>query len=451
MDCIDFKKVFDELLEDYIQLLKIKSVYDESTVSENTPYGKGVDDALEFMKHKAIADGFDVLEYDHQAIAIRYKKNCSKRIDIASHLDVVEPGDGWKYDPFGAVIEDGKVYARGTQDMKTSAWLTYLSLKLLREKHPDLDCEVRIVLGTDEERTMNDLRHYVKCAGYPNFAFTPDGYFPMGIGEKGALMWRLKGNVDSIVEELNGGVQCNVIAPHADAILKDSTYTSTIKTYIKENNINASVEEADNKTIVKVKGKAAHASRPYDGHNATVDLLGIIGNCCNDKQCKELYECFKDPYGKGCECDYEIEPMGKVTINLGVLRINDGNLYAEVDCRYPYGVTSKTLSEALQKHLSIKVSLDYDDKPTLCEQNDPYVLTMLKTYRDITGDCDEPLISGGVSYSKVFEHCVSYGPGRASDEHLAHQANEYVVLDECGKYLEIYYKTIEAIASIEEE
>ena len=193
MDCIDFKKIFDESLDDYIQLLKIKSVYDENTVSAFAPYGKGVEEALEFMKNKAINDGFDVLEYEHYCIAIRNKKDFSKRIDVASHLDVVEPGDGWKYDPFSATIEDGKVYARGTQDMKTSAWLTYLSLKLLREYYPDLDTEVRIVLGTDEERTMNDLRHYVKCAGYPDFAFTPDGYFPMGIGEKGALMWRLKG------------------------------------------------------------------------------------------------------------------------------------------------------------------------------------------------------------------------------------------------------------------
>ena len=447
MDCIDFKKVFDESLDDYIQLLKIKSVYDEATVSDTTPYGKGVDDALEFMKQKAIDDGFDVLEYDHQAIAIRYRKDCSKRIDVASHLDVVEPGNGWKYDPFAAVIEDGKVYARGTQDMKTSAWLSYLSLKILREQYPDIDCEVRIVLGTDEERTMNDMRHYVKCAGYPDFAFTPDGYFPMGIGEKGALMWRLKGECDSIIEELDGGVQCNVISPFASATLKNNDYTLTIQEYIEKNNIDATVEEKDNKTIVGVKGKAAHASRPLDGHNATVDLLKILGDCCKDKFCLELKECFRDPFGEGCECGYDIEPMGKVTINLGVLRMKDGQVYGEVDCRYPYGVTSKILTEALQRHLSLKVSLDYDDKPTLCANDDPYVLTMLETYRNVTQDYSEPLISGGVSYSKVFEHCVSYGPGKATDEQLAHQANEYVVLNECKNYLEIYYKTIEAIAN----
>ena len=199
--------------------------------------------------------------------------------------------------------------------------------------------------------------------------------------------------------------------------------------------------------VLHVVGKAAHASRPGDGHNATVELLKIVGNCTNDAFALNLKECFKDPYGEGCECSYEIEPMGKTTINLGVLKIANGKVYGEVDCRYPYGVTSATLTQSLQKHCCLTVSLDYDDKPTLCSKDDPYVLTMLKTYREITGDNDEPLISGGVSYSKVFEHCVSYGPGRAFDEHLAHQANEYVVLDDCHKYLEIYYRTIEAIAT----
>lgn len=448
MDRIDFKKIFDESLDDYIQLLKIKSVYDKDTVSEFTPYGKGVDEALEFMKNKAINDGFDVLEYDHHAIAIRYRSDCSKRIDVVSHLDVVEVGNGWKYDPFAAIIEDGKIYARGTQDMKTSAWLTYLSLKLLREYYPDIDCEVRIVLGCDEERTMNDMRYYVEKAGLPDFAFTPDGYFPMGIGEKGALMWRLRGQVDSIIETLTGGVQCNVISPSAFAILKNDIYTEEILKYIEDHSLNGIVTTENRKTTISITGKAAHASRPEDGHNATVDLLNVIGHVCQDEWAKQMGDCFKDSYGSGCECTFDIEPMGRLTINLGVLKVKEGNCYGEVDCRYPYGISSKDLTVLLQKHCPATVSLDYDDIPTLCEQSDPYVKTMLDTYRKLTHDESEPLISGGVSYSKVFEHCVSYGPGRKNDEHLAHQANEYVKLDDCKDYLEIYYETIKEIAKI---
>ena len=41
---------------------------------------------------------------------------------FAGHTDVVPPGDAklWKYDPFGAVIENGTLYGRGAVDMKTA-------------------------------------------------------------------------------------------------------------------------------------------------------------------------------------------------------------------------------------------------------------------------------------------------------------------------------------------
>ena len=444
---LDYKKIIEQELDVLVDLLKIPSVYDASSASVNMPYGQGVYDALCYMKELAKKDGFEVLEYDNHAIAIRYASK-SKRVDVVSHLDVVEPGNGWKYDPFSATIENGKLFARGTQDMKTSAWLTYIALKMLREHHPELEHEVRIVLGCDEERTMNDMRYYVERAGKPDFAFTPDGYFPMGIGEKGALMWRLKGAYTGLVDSLVGGVQCNVIAPSAYAVINDVSYLDRIQQYLIDGDIEGTVKVVDDKLRVDIVGKAAHCSRPDDGHNATCDLLEVLGYCLEDAWFQQMASCFYSPYGLGCDLDVEIAPMGKLTMNLGVLRMENGNVYAEVDCRYPYGISSKELTQCLQMHCPCTISLDYDDIPTLCSLDDPYVQGMLDVYRKVTGDMSEPMISGGVSYSKVFEHCVSYGLGTANDEMLAHQANEYITLEALPKYLEIYYEAILAIASV---
>ena len=444
---LDYRSIINEELGVLIDLLKIPSVYDASSVSENMPYGQGVYNALCYMKELAIKDGFEVLEYDNHAIAIRYASK-SKRVDVVSHLDVVEPGIGWKYDPFSATIEDGKLFARGTQDMKTSAWLTYIALKLLRKHHPELEHEVRIVLGCDEERTMNDMRYYIERAGKPDFAFTPDGYFPMGIGEKGALMWRLKGMYTGLVDTLVGGVQCNVIAPSAYAIINDVNYLDRIQQYLVDSAIEGTVKVVDDVLRVDIVGKAAHCSRPDDGHNATCDLLEVLGYCLEDVWCQQMASCFYSPYGLGCDLGVEIAPMGKLTMNLGVLRIENGSVYAEVDCRYPYGISSKELTERLQAYCPCTLSLDYDDIPTLCTLDDPYVQVMLDVYRKITKDTSEPMISGGVSYSKVFEHCVSYGLGTVKDEMLAHQANEYITLESLPKYLEIYYEAILAIACV---
>ena len=37
---------------------------------------------------------------------------------LFGHVDVVKPGDKWTKDPFGAVLENGKIYGRGAVDMK---------------------------------------------------------------------------------------------------------------------------------------------------------------------------------------------------------------------------------------------------------------------------------------------------------------------------------------------
>lgn len=37
---------------------------------------------------------------------------------FAGHTDVVPPGDGWRYDPFSATVQDGLLFGRGAVDMK---------------------------------------------------------------------------------------------------------------------------------------------------------------------------------------------------------------------------------------------------------------------------------------------------------------------------------------------
>ena len=39
-------------------------------------------------------------------------------VHLNGHFDVVPAGEGWTVDPFGGLIRDGRVYGRGTGDMK---------------------------------------------------------------------------------------------------------------------------------------------------------------------------------------------------------------------------------------------------------------------------------------------------------------------------------------------
>lgn len=442
---MDYKEYFNNNLDNLFQLLKINSIYDEKSVSLDAPYGKGVKDALLFMQDLALKDGFNVKKYDNEVLTINYINNEENRFDIASHLDVVSVDKTWTINPFDPQIIDGKLYGRGSADMKVAAFMTYLALKLLRENYPKTKNEIRLVFGSDEERTMDDMRHYVSKVSSPLFAFSPDGVFPMCIAEKGALMWTIKGEYQGIIESLEGGIQCNVVSPICKVALINNEYTSKIAEYIKNNNIDASVKDVNNRTELIVNGIATHASRNFMGVNATDLALKIIKDICNDHLAANLYEVFGNDFGEGLGIKNE-SIYNCFTVNLGILKIKDGNVFGQVDGRYPKHLTSSDLTCRVKQKCILDVSLDYDDAPSGCDEDDPYVKVLLETYREITNDTSKPFVSGGVSYSKVFNHSVTFGPGRLDKENLAHQKDEYIEINDAVKALEIYYETFKKLA-----
>lgn len=424
------------------RLIRINSVGDPHTVTPEHPYGIGAFNALTFMKELALRDGFQVLDFDNHAIAIVLGEG-EERIDVVCHLDVVSEGVGWTKDPFGGEIVDNQMYGRGTQDNKGPAMAAYTALKELKEglkaKRFTLKRQLRVVLGCDEERTMDDIKHYIAKAGEPTFAFTPDGYFPLSIGEKGALMWTLKGKVFAGFDTLDGGIQCNVIAPTAQA-----RFTSLIPEILIERfnqaKIQHTIETTPDGIVVHVEGKAAHASRPELGDNATVKLLELIATATKEPLANLLYTVFRDPYGESAGLSFTGEAMGKLTLNLGVLRIQNGELYAEIDCRYPIECDSHDLTRRLQERLiGLELSLDYDAKPVLNDENDPMIQLLLKRYAEWSKDANSrPIISGGVTYSKVIRHCVAFGPHRQDEPSLAHQADECIDLQHLERLVEVY-------------
>ena len=260
-------------------------------------------------------------------------------------------------------------------------------------------------------------------------------------------MWRLSGKYDGIVENMDCGVQCNVVPPTAHALLKNNHYTAMLKELAAKNSISCTVSEKDGKTYLEVTGKAAHASMPQEGNSATAALLSLLKEC-GDPLMDNLYQCFKDFYGQSIGITTPSGNPVDFTMNLGIFRIENGSCYGEVDARYPFGMTSKECTDKLACKCALALSLDYDSPPTMNDPDDPYVSILLSVYREKTGDHSEPIISGGVSYSKVFGHCVAFGPAGPEEPLLAHQADESVSLAYAGKVLEIYYEAMKRIALI---
>ncbi len=442
-----YAQIWEAHRPEFSALVRIPSVYDKQSASAAAPCGAPVARALEWMKTLCAREGFVIREYDGRAFSASW--GAGERIDIVSHLDVVGVSDDWAEDPFSGSVHGGFVHGRGTQDMKAGAYLTFLALKLAKDSGIVPNREIRLVYGTDEERTMDDMRRYVEQAGLPAFAFTPDGAFPMINGEKGALMWTVEGAYSGAVRALTGGIQPNVIPPEAAAVLDSSAGICAEDAVQRaaQLGVTAQIGPTPQGLLVHVRGKAAHASKPEAGRNALADLLRLLAALCEEDEIRRLAAVLGDAYGRGAGIEEELTPMGRLTMNLGVAAIEEGRLRFLVDCRYPYGLDSAALTAALARRLpGYGVSLSYDDPPTFTPEDDPYVLALKEAYTEATGRECTAAVSGGVSYSKVFGHCVTFGAVAEGSELLAHQENEKIAEADCVKALEIYHRAILKLA-----
>ncbi len=73
---------------------------------------------------------------------------------FAGHTDVVPPGNesSWKYPPFSAIIEDGKIYGRGTEDMKSNiACFISATEKFLKKNSKNFGGKLSFIITGDEE------------------------------------------------------------------------------------------------------------------------------------------------------------------------------------------------------------------------------------------------------------------------------------------------------------
>jgi acetylornithine deacetylase len=86
-------------------------------------------------------------------------------IALVSHLDVVPPGSGWTRDPFTPVIEDNKLYGRGSGDAKASvAAMLYAAKDVLDRGGMDAGRLV-VIFGYGEETRDTTMERAVEAAG----------------------------------------------------------------------------------------------------------------------------------------------------------------------------------------------------------------------------------------------------------------------------------------------
>lgn len=115
------------------------------------------------------AETVEVLPGRDNLIVRMAGENHGKLLAATGHLDTVPPGGiPWEHDPFAADVVDGKLYGRGTSDMKSGdAAFLYAMIKLKREGIvPKQDV---IFIGTvSEENGSLGAKAFVEADGMKN-------------------------------------------------------------------------------------------------------------------------------------------------------------------------------------------------------------------------------------------------------------------------------------------
>lgn len=137
---------------------------------------------------------------------------------LNGHLDVVPAGDGWSVPPFEPTVRDGRIYGRGSADMKGGLAALISAIEAVQASGAPLAGTITIAAVADEEGMQAGTQRFVEGCGPADFGIVAE---PTNLRP--------------------------AIAQKGDAYLEVTTH-----------------------------GVAAHASIPQAGHNAIADMAAIV-------------------------------------------------------------------------------------------------------------------------------------------------------------------------------
>lgn len=410
----------NEIVEAVLGCVKINSV--EGQPQEGMPFGKGVNDALEYTLELAEKMGFKTANIDGYAGYAEYG-NGEEMIAVLGHLDIVPIGDGWTYDPFGEIVGD-RIYGRGTLDDKGPVIGALFALDAVRSIAGKLDRRIRIIFGTNEETGSRDMIRYNQTEEIPVMGFTPDADYPVIFSEKGiARVTLTKKITDGSLLFAKAGEAVNIVP--AAAAMSVMGKGGAVQHLTGE-------------------GVPAHGSTPEQGKNAISELMANAADCVSGETAEFVnfynrhiaFETDGMALGIGCRT----EKFGSTTVNTGLLEGDETHIKITLDCRYPAGEDFASKVEALGRVAStcgINCELIKNVEPLYIPEDSVLVKTLQNVYIEQTGQDMAPVVIGGGTYAKAVKNIVAFGPVFPGQENVIHQKDEYITVEHLMKNIEI--------------
>ena len=309
-----------------------------------------------------------------------------KSLILNGHVDVVPTGpeELWHESPWSGAIKNGKIYGRGSTDMKGGLSAAIFAVQILQK---------------------------------------------IGFKPNGNVM------VQSVVGEESGG--CGTLTN----IVKE--YSADAAIILEPTSLKVCPIQSGALTFrLKIQGKATHAAMRWDGVSA-IEKFNLIHQSILEFE-KERHQSFDIKY---YESKDRVAPINIGTIKGGEWHstvpetvVAEGRLgvfpgESAQDARDTFETHLKTISETddwLKENLPIVEWFEGQFESGKTDINHPLIQSLSDCYHQTTGDV--PIIEG-VTYGsdlRLFTNhahipAVLFGPG---DVRLAHAANEYVEIDE---------------------
>jgi len=373
------------------------------------PPGEGYRECAEHLGERLRRRGFEVAyvraegapgDSDrHPRINVVARKESGRAgpcVHFNSHIDVVEPGEGWTVPPFAGLVKDGRVYGRGACDMKGGLAASVIAVEALLDCGLDLPGALEISGTADEE-----------SGGYGGVAY---------LAERG---WFSKPRVDHVIipEPLNVDRVC---------IGHRGVWWGEVAT----------------------EGRIAHGSMPFLGDSAIRHMSAVL----------EMVE--REVYPELAErtTAMPVVPQGARTPSLNINSLHGGQpdptdglpapLVAD-SCRMVFDRRLLIEEDLATVKADFRARLDvlaqtrpgfryrlrdlFEVAPSMTEPDRPVVLATAQAVRRVLGREAALVCSPGTYDQKHVDRigklrdCIAYGPGILD---LAHQPDEYVDVDD---------------------
>jgi len=447
--------IIEGLREEMVETLK-KWVAIPSLKADGTPgapFGAEVRKMLDVALEDCKRLGFETEEFDgYIAHADLGEGSDEDALGILAHLDVVPEGDGWHYPPYGAVIEGSRMYGRGTSDDKGPTVAALYAMKAVQLAGIPLKRKVRLILGCDEESGWEDIAHYRKVATMPRMGFSPDACYPVINLEKGLCHLALRAPAAQTgrrIIEFNTGMRPNVIPGKATCIVEgDASVAALANKAAARLEVDVTAEAKEDGVHMTAIGINGHAAHPTSARNAIGEMLLVLRELGVEGPVRTLADKVGMEYdGNSLGVKICDGMSGHLTCNLGIIRVSDEGFFATLDIRYPIMTNTDQMLKNIRTALEgIEVTAGELKAPHYVPESSELVQSLLDAYHEETGLERFCIAIGGGTYARSLEEGVAFGASFPGAEDVAHQADEYIDLDELYKNIKIFASAIVKLA-----